>query len=90
MPDYEVDYLPAEVGPCLVCGAEGGNCKGDSEHHGTINIEPRSRPDPRATFRVPHRIYEDGKLLYAKGQSITPAEAKRLGLMPDTNKPKEE
>jgi len=88
MSDYQIDYVPAEAGPCPVCGE--ANCKGESGYHGAINIEPRKRKDPRATFRVPHRVYEDGKLLYAKGESITPAEAKRLGLMPDTEKPKEE
>ena len=96
MSDYDVEILSAEWGPCPVCGAEGGNCKGESHYRGSITIEPRKRKDPRATFRVPHRIYETvwvgkrktKKLLYSQGESITPAEAKRLGLLPDKDKPK--
>jgi hypothetical protein len=94
MDDYEVEFVAASAGPCPVCGAAGGNCRGDSEFHGTINIFPSQRNDPRATFRVPHRIYEEvqvgsrtvKKLLYAKGDRITPAEAKRLGLLPSDYK----
>ena len=85
-----VSFAQPEYGRCPVCGEAGNNCKGDSGYHGSINIEPRKKNDPRATFRVPHRVYEEKKvgskvikvLLYARGDAITPAEAKRLGFLP--------
>ena len=96
MSDYDVEFYPAERGNCAVCGAPGGNCVGETDYHGSINILPKKRKDPRATFRVPHRIYVEEtagsktvkKLLYAKGDAITPDEAKRLGLIPNDAAPK--
>lgn len=91
MSNIDIEYSE-NVSRCPVCGAPGGNCKGDSEYSGGIVFEPprRSR-DPRATFIVPERVYEETqvgsrtvkKLLYAKGERITMFEAKRLNLIPD-------
>lgn len=86
----DIQFAQPEFGKCPVCGAAGGNCKGEESYHGSINIEPRKKDDPRATFRVPRRVYEEKKvgsktvrsLLYARGDAITPAEAKRLGFLP--------
>ena len=87
---HSITFLSADRGPCMVCGAPSGDCKGDAEYHGQINFIPMKPDDPRATFRVPRRIYEEVevngrkrmKLLYAQGAAITPEEAKRIGLLP--------
>lgn len=79
----------AEAGPCIVCGDPSGNCKGDSEFAGAIQITPPAKDDPFATFTVPERVYSEEtvkgrtrrKLLYAKGDRIRIEEAKRLGLL---------
>lgn len=79
----------AEAGPCPVCGDPTGNCKGDSEFAGAIQITPPAKDDPFATFTVPERVYSEEvvngrtrkKLLYAKGDRIRTEEAKRLGLL---------
>lgn len=79
----------AEAGPCIVCGDPSGNCKGDSDFAGAIQITPPGKEDPFATFSVPERVYEKEvvngrtrkKLIHAKGDRIRPEEAKRLGLM---------
>jgi len=98
MSDYDVEILEFTPGPCPVCGEPGGNCRGDSNYHGGIVILPKKKKDPRATFRVPERVYEETqvgsrkvrKLLYSKGDSITIDEAKRLGLVPKAIEPKVE
>lgn len=85
-----VEVLHADRKDCPVCGTRHGDCTGDSRYMGAINFIPKKLDDPRATFSVPKRIYENvelnGKtvrrLLYPVGARITPEEAKRLGLMP--------
>lgn len=82
--------LSADRLKCPVCGSAHGDCTGDTKYQGGINFIAKKENDPRATFRVPKRIYEETtvngrkrrKLLYAKGAAITPEEAKRLGLLP--------
>lgn len=84
---YEI--VPFDGGPCAVCGAAGGNCKGDSDFHGAAQFLPPKKDDPLATFTVPERIYIEEtvngrtrkKLLYPEGARIRPEEAQRLGLM---------
>lgn len=83
------EVVEFDGGPCPVCGESGGNCKGESEFAGSIQIAPPVKDDPFATFTVPERIYieeESGsktvkRLLYPQGARIRPEEAKRLGLM---------
>lgn len=84
-----VEIVPFDGGPCPVCGTSGGNCKGDSNFGGSIQIQPAKKDDPLATFIVPRRIYahelvngkKRSRLLYAEGARIRPEEAKRLGLL---------
>ncbi len=97
MPFYSMDDAQSitiaepVTGLCPVCGTAGGNCKGDSAYHGVVNVIPKKEHDPRATFRVPRRVYEEKtvngktvkKLLYPKGAAITPQEAQRLGFLPN-------
>lgn len=86
----EIEIVPFEGGPCPVCGALDGTCKGESDVDGMVQFVPPKGDDPFATFRVPERVYEEydrgngrkgRRLLYAKGTRIRPEEAKRLGLM---------
>lgn len=84
-----VEIAPFDGGPCAVCGASGGNCKGDSNFGGAIQLQPHKKDDPLATFIVPRRIYatevvngrKRRQLLYAEGARIRPEEARRLGLL---------
>jgi hypothetical protein len=88
--DYEIKYTEAQFGNCPVCGEPGGNCVGETKYNGSIIFEPPKKSDPRATFVVPERVYEEvmmgnratQRLLYSRGDRITPHEAKRLGFLP--------
>lgn len=85
-----VTILSADRQNCPVCGGKNGDCVGDSRYSGSMTFVPKRPDDPRATFSVPKRIYENvdvnGKsvrrLLYPVGARITPEEAQRLGLLP--------
>jgi hypothetical protein len=93
MPFYSapksVEIAAFDGGPCPVCGAAGGNCKGESDFEGAAQILPPKKDDPFATFTVSERVYAHvtvngrtrRKLLYPQGARIRPEEAKRLGLM---------
>ncbi len=92
--DIQISYAEPVFGKCPVCGTAGGNCKGETGYHGSVNIIAKKENDPRATFRVPRRVYKEvevngrkvSQLLYAVGAAITPEEAKRLGFLPDENR----
>lgn len=85
-----VSYVPADRTRCPVCSESSGDCVGDSHYSGRMTFIEQVPDDPRATFRVPKRIYDvveingrkQRKLIYPMGTSITPEEAKRLGLLP--------
>lgn len=86
----QVQVLETTYGPCPVCGTAGGNCRGDSSFSGVAHIQPPRKNDPNATFTVAERIFTEEyvgsrkvrRLLHAKGDRITPEEAKQLGLIP--------
>lgn len=85
------ELVSADGESCIVCGARGTNCVGESHSSDQIRFIPNVPvDDPFATFTVPERIYVEetkGKrtvrtLLYPKGARIRPEVAKKLGLMP--------
>lgn len=59
--------------PCVICGA-------------TLDITPET-VDPaermRTAIRAPMRIVEDGRQLYAQGQFLMLADARRFGITAD-------
>lgn len=89
-PEYRrVDISGFTGGDCPVCGAENGNCKGESDMDHLVEFMPKEKPNPLATFSVPERVYTEmkvgsrviRKLLYSPGDRITIEEAKRVGLL---------
>ena len=87
----EYEIISNDGSNCIVCGAPGGNCRGEIDSADQIRFVPKKiTNDPFATFLVPERIYEEHvegskvvkTLVYAKGARIRPEEAKRLGLIP--------
>lgn len=81
-------YAPSDLPNCIVCGAANGTCTGESGFDHMIVLD-KEKPDPRATFIVPERVFEETqvgsrlirKLLYPKGARITPEEAYRCGFI---------
>jgi hypothetical protein len=78
----------AERGMCPVCRHPTGDCVGESGP--PLHVIPYiERAHRNATVRVPQRVFEESyvgskrvrRLLYPAGALITPAEARRIGLV---------